>query len=59
MHQGSKDKFRNQQYRDYLKKELCKKNNVYLIVVPSKIKLRDLHSYLITELEPYLKEKLE
>ena len=57
MHQGSKDKFRNQQYRDYLKKELCKKNNVYLIVVPSKIKLRDLHSYLMTELEPYLKTK--
>ena len=58
MHQGSKDKFRNQQYRDYLKKDLCSKNNVYLIVVPSKVKLRDLHGYLMQELEPYLREKL-
>ena len=58
MHQGSKDKFRNQQYRDYLKKDLCKKNSVYLIVVPHTVKLRDLHGYLIEKLEPYLKERL-
>ena len=58
MHQGSRDKFRNQQYRDYLKKELCQKNNVFLIVVPSTIKLKNLHSYLITHLEPFLQKHL-
>ena len=59
MHQGSMDKFRNQQYRDYIKKTLCKENGVYLIVVPHTVKLKELRPYLMNKLQPYLQERLE
>ena len=59
MHQGSMDKFRNQQYRDYIKKTLCQEHNVYLIVVPHTVKLKDLRPYLVEKLKPYLEERME
>lgn len=59
MHQGSMDKFRNQQYRDYIKKTLCKEHGVYLIVVPHTVKLSELRPYLIKHLEPYLEQRLQ
>lgn len=42
------ESFRNQQFRDNLKKKLCKQNNIYLIEVP----------YYINNIEEYLKRKL-
>lgn len=54
MHQGSRDKFRNQQYRDYLKNDICKKRGVYLITVSHNIKHHDIKSYLSTELKKYI-----
>ena len=59
MHQGSMDKFRNQQYRDYIKKTLCQEHNVYLIVVPHTVKLKDLRPFLVEKLKPYLEERME
>lgn len=56
MHQGSKDKFRAQQYRDYLKNEICKKRGVYLITVPYKIKHGNIKKYLSQELKQYLEK---
>ena len=54
MHQGSKEKFRAQQYRDYLKNDICKKRGVYLITVSHKIKHKDIRKYLEAELKKYL-----
>ena len=58
MHQGSIDKFRAQQYRDYIKKTLCKENNVYLIVVPHTIKIKDLKKVLIEQQKPYIDQRM-
>jgi len=33
-HNGSNDRFQNQQYRDLIKKQLCEQNGVRLIIVP-------------------------
>ncbi len=54
MHQNSKDRFYNQQYRDLIKKDLCDKNHVRLIVVPYNIPLSNIESYLIKELSDML-----
>ncbi len=54
MHQGSRDKFRNQQYRDYLKKDICKRRGVYLIVVSHKTKHKDIRKFLVTQLRNFL-----
>lgn len=59
MHQGSMDKFRNQQYRDYIKRTLCQENNVYLIVVPHTVKLKELRPFLVEKLKPYLENRME
>ena len=50
MHQGS--------IRDYIKKTLCKENNVYLIVVPHTIKIKDLKKFLIEQLKPYIDQRM-
>jgi hypothetical protein len=59
MHQGSMDKFRNQQYRDYIKKTLCKENGVFLIVVPHTIKIPDLKPFLMEKLKPFVNERIK
>ena len=52
----NKDAFRNQQYRDEMKKEKCKKEGITLIEVPYKVGEEGLKSYLINKLrlEGYL-----
>lgn len=47
----NKDAFQNQQYRDYLKKSLCKKNNIILISVPYTVKHKHIESFLIKQLK--------
>lgn len=51
MHQGSRDKFQNQQYRDYMKKTMCKENGIDLIIVPYTVKHQDIAAYLIKHLK--------
>jgi len=45
------DAFRNQQYRDYMKKQKCKENKVDLIEVPHTVAFEDMENYIIKELE--------
>jgi hypothetical protein len=47
---SSKEAFKNQQYRDYMKRELCKKFNIKLIEVPYTVKLENIEKYLVNEL---------
>ena len=49
----TKDSFQNQKYRDHIKKDLCKKNNIILIEVPYNVKIENIKSYIITELKKY------
>lgn len=51
MHNNSKDKFYNQQYRDLIKKDLCEKNNIRLIVVPYTVQENQIASFLFEELK--------
>lgn len=51
MHNNSKDKFYNQQYRDLIKKDLCEKNNIQLVIVPYTIPEHQIASFLFTELK--------
>ena len=46
----SKDAFQNQKYRDHIKRELCKKNNIFLIEVPNTVKVPDIRTFLISKL---------
>jgi hypothetical protein len=48
----NKEAFRNQQYRDELKRRMCDDNNVTLIEVPHTVKKRDIPSYLYSKLKP-------
>ena len=43
--------FRNQQYRDEIKRRMCRDNGIVLIEVPYTIKTRDIAGYLIAELQ--------
>ena len=47
----SKDKFYNQQYRDLIKQDLCRKNNVLLITVPYNIPPDKIKGFLMKELK--------
>lgn len=51
MHKNSRDKFQNQQYRDLIKKDLCKKQDITLIVVPYTIPHDQIGSFLFGELK--------
>jgi hypothetical protein len=44
------DAFRNQQYRDELKRRMCKDEGVILIEVPYTVKIPDIDNFLINEL---------
>jgi hypothetical protein len=43
---SNKDKFRTQQYRDYIKRDLCKKNGITLIEVPYTVKINEIENYI-------------
>ena len=47
----NREAFQNQQYRDYIKKDLCKKNNIILIEVPYTIPFNKIEHYLIDKLK--------
>jgi len=47
----TRDAYQNQKYRDYLKKELCEKNNIFLIEVPYTVKHHEIEEYLVTKLK--------
>lgn len=49
----NKEAFRNQQYRDYMKRELCKKYGINLIEVPYTVKVRDIETYIRKGLRKY------
>ena len=49
----NKEAFQNQQYRDYIKKDLCKKNNIILIEVPYTVPFNKIEHYLIDKLKHY------
>lgn len=49
-HGNTRDKFQNQKYRDEKKLELCKKNNVPLIIVPYTVPHDKIPSFLKDEL---------
>jgi hypothetical protein len=46
----NKEAFQNQQYRDYMKKDMCQKNGILLIDVPYTVKIQDIESYLLQRL---------
>ena len=50
MHQQSKHSFQNQQYRDYIKKDLCEKHGITLIIVPYTIPVKQIPSFLYQQL---------
>jgi len=43
--------FQNQKYRDYMKQNLCEKNNITLIIVPYTIAINKIQDYIINELK--------
>ena len=45
-HRQGKEQFRNQQYRDEIKRMLCRENGIRLIEIPHTIKLEDLESFI-------------
>jgi len=47
----NKEHFQNQQYRDYMKENLCRDNNINLISVPYTVKLPDIKYHLVSELK--------
>lgn len=46
----TRDAFRNQQYRDYMKRDLCRKNGINLIEVPHTVSITEIGPYLVREL---------
>lgn len=51
MHKNSSSNFQNQQYRDMIKRSLCKQNNINLIEVPYTVKLEDIETFIINRLK--------
>ena len=49
----TKDSFRNQQYRDKMKKDICKKMGIVLIDVPYTVKIEEIESFLVDKLRKY------
>lgn len=47
---SNKDQFKNQQYRDLIKRQLCKENGITLIEVPYTVKIEDIENFLRKEL---------
>lgn len=49
----TKDAFYNMQYRDYIKKELCKQHGTYLIIVENDIKLKEIEKFIRDEYQKF------
>ena len=47
----NKESFRNQQYRDELKRRMCRDNRINLIEVPHTVKIHQIESYLRQQLK--------
>lgn len=47
----SRDAFQNQQYRDYMKRDMCEKNGILLIEVPYTVKIENIRAFILKELE--------
>ena len=45
----NKEAFKNQQYRDYIKKKLCEEHNIKLIVVPNTVKINDIYNFILSQ----------
>lgn len=50
-HNGSNDRFQNQQYRDLIKKQLCEENGVRLIIVPYSVPPDHIGQYIDDQLD--------
>ena len=48
---NNKEAFLNQKYRDQMKKQMCKENNVTLIEVPYTVKVENIKYFLVKELK--------
>jgi len=48
------DGFMNQRYRDYMKEQMCKENNIRLIRVPYTVKIENIESFIVNKLEEML-----
>jgi hypothetical protein len=51
----NKDQFQTQKYRDDMKRRVCKEQSITLIEVSYTVKIKDIESYIVTELR---KQKL-
>lgn len=49
MHKNSKERFYNQQYRDILKKDMCDKSGIQLVVVPYTVPEDQISHFLFQE----------
>lgn len=49
----TKDAFRNQQYRDQMKIQICNKLGIKLIIVPYKIKIQNIENYIKNKLNNF------
>lgn len=49
MHKNSRDKFQNQQYRDMIKKDLCGKAEITLVIVPYTVPHDQIGAFLLEE----------
>lgn len=47
----NKEAFRNQMYRDDMKRRMCKDNGVNLIEVPYTVKIQDIETFLVHKLQ--------
>lgn len=48
--------FLNQRYRDYMKEQMCKENNIRLIRVPYTVKNEQIENYIISKLKDMLEK---
>ena len=53
MHGGSKEKFYAQQYRDKMKRDICKKLGIVLIEVPYTVKHQDIENFIVQKLREH------
>lgn len=50
-HNGSNDRFQNQQYRDLIKKQLCEQNGIRLIIVPYSVPVDQIGDFIDDQLD--------